>query len=206
MDQQQLKAKQEELERLRSQLAQLEREVAGGAQAPWRPTGYYTAYYATTGFMLGIFGAAASLLFNVIGAALVGKYPLELIRVYLTFPLGERALKIESGLALVIGCCLYLGTGMVLGVVFHLLLTRFASRAGLGQRLILAAVFSILLWLINFYGILNWLQPLLLGGNWIVEQVPWWVAALTHLSFGLTMAVVYPWGLYEPYRLQTEQS
>ncbi|MFM2096296.1 MAG: hypothetical protein RIS70_3420, partial [Planctomycetota bacterium] len=26
----------------------------------------------------------------------------------------------------------------------------------------------------------------------------------THLVFGWTMAIVYPWGLYQPYRLQTE--
>ena len=36
-----------------------------------------------------------SLLFNVIGAPLAGKSPLELIRVYLTFPLGEKALELD---------------------------------------------------------------------------------------------------------------
>jgi hypothetical protein len=31
-----------------------------------------------------------------------------------------------------------------------------------------------------------------LGGRWISELVPWWVAGLTHLAFGWTIALVYP--------------
>ena len=61
-------------------------------------------------------------------------------------------------------------------------------------------------WLVNFYGILSWLQPLLFGGRWIVEQIPWWVAALTHLVFGWTMLIVYPLGRYTPYRLRVRES
>ena len=64
------------------------RSTAEEAAAGWQPSGYYTAYYATAGFLLGSFGAMASLLFNVIGAPIAGKSPLELIRIYLTFPLG----------------------------------------------------------------------------------------------------------------------
>jgi hypothetical protein len=211
MDDTERTAKIAELERLRAEARQLEDQLERAAEQPWRASGYYAAYYATAGFMLGMFGAAASLLFNIIGATLFGKHPLELIRVYLTFPLGERALSLSAedgraGLLLALGCCLYLGTGMLLGVPFHMLMTRFAAGASLVPRLIWATVFSLLIWLINFYGILNWLQPLLFGGNWIVEQIPIWVAVLTHLSFGLTMALLYPLGLYEPYRLQTEHT
>ena len=65
-------------------------------QHGWQASGYYTAYYATAGFLLGIFGAMASLLFNVIGAPIAGKTPLELIRVYLTFPLGETSSRIDQ--------------------------------------------------------------------------------------------------------------
>jgi hypothetical protein len=49
------------------------------------------------------------------------------------------------------------------------------------------------------------LQPLLFGGNWIVEQIPWWVGALTHLVYGWTMVVVYPLGRYVPYHRQTDR-
>ena len=45
--------------------------------------------------------ALASLLFNVVGASLFDKHPLRLIQVYLTFPLGEKALGDDfSGFAL----------------------------------------------------------------------------------------------------------
>ena len=55
------------------------------------------------------------------------------------------------------------------------------------------------LWIVNFYLVLSWLQPVLLGGNWIVRLVPFWVAALTHLAFAWTMYVVEHWGSFVPY-------
>jgi hypothetical protein len=202
----QLAAMEQEVQQLREELA------ADTAPAHWRPTGYYTAYYATTGFLLGMFGAATSLLANIVGSLVWSSLrgepqnPLRLIQVYLTFPLGEAALKIDTGITLAIGCCLYLATGMLYGMIFQLLLTRFTSNATLGGRLVFVTGLSLAVWLINFYGILWWLQPLLFGGRWIVDEVPWWVAALTHLVFGWTMVVVYPWGLYIPYQPQTEKT
>ena len=211
-----LETKQQELERLRAQAQQLEAEIVKEqAEKGWRPSGYYTAYYATAGFVLGIFGAMASLLFNVIGAPIAGKTPLELIRVYLTFPLGEKALELSSagqggyavgdGVILAIGCCLYLGTGMLLGIPVYLALTRFAAKGGLIARLAVATVVSLAIWAFNFYAVLSWLQPLLVGGdpgNWITNPkfLPWWVAAATHLVFGWTIALLYSWGAYTPYR------
>jgi hypothetical protein len=208
--------KRQELERLRAQVEQLEAEIIREeAEQGWRATSYYTAYYATAGFMLGIFGAMASLLFNVIGAPIAGKSPLEIIRIYLTFPLGAQALELArseqnvyavgDGLILAIGCCLYLGTGMLLGIPVYLALTWFAARGGLAMRLAVASVVSLVIWAFNFYAILSWLQPLLIGGdpgNWITNPnyLPWWVAAATHLVFGWTIALLYPLGEYTPYR------
>jgi hypothetical protein len=206
MDDTERTAKIAELERLRAEARQLEDQLERAAEQPWQASGYYAAYYATAGFVLGMFGAAASLLFNVIGATLFGKHPLELIRVYLTFPLGERALTLSAerrSIRLAPGRgvlpCTW-GPAMLLGVPFHMLMTRFAS-GGAGSATSLGDGFLLLMWLINFYGILIWLQPLLFGGNWIVEQIPIWVAMLTHLSFGVTMGLLYPLGLYKPYRL-----
>ncbi|MGE0609395.1 MAG: hypothetical protein AB7O62_20050 [Pirellulales bacterium] len=199
-----------ELDQLRGRVTQLEQQLVPGRRQPtdWR-SGFYASYYATTGFMLGMVAAALSLLLNVVGSMMfpglqgADAHPLHLVRVYLTFPLGERALSIDSGLTLAIGCCLYLGTGAVLGMLFNLALHRWASRP-LARRLALASALAVAVWLINFYGILSWLQPLLFHGNWIVELVPWWVAALTHLVFGWTMALVYPWGEFNPYRTTSE--
>ena len=121
--------KVQELEELRARVRDLETEVEAEKTAgEWPPKGFYAEYYATTGFILGMFGAAISLLSNVIAAPIVGKSPLELIRIYLTFPLGGKALELASGtqdvfaigdgVILAIGCCLYLGTGMLIGVPF----------------------------------------------------------------------------------------
>ena len=205
MDNATRKAKATELEELRKRIATLEGEL-GDAPVHWQASGHYTAYYATTGFMLGAFGALTSLLFNIVGASASGLAPLKLIQVYLTFPLGEKAINpgMDSGIALAIGCCLYIATGMLLGIPFQLAMSRLAPQGNLVKRLIVATVLGLLLWGINFYGILAWLQPLLFDGRWIVDEIPPWVAVSTHLVFAWTMAVVYPWGTYVPYRRQTE--
>lgn len=202
--------KKRQLDELRQRVATLERELDNNQEvgsAAWGGR-YYLAYYATTGFFLGMIGACTSLLFNVVGSVAVGQHPLQLIKVYLTFGLGERALSadVDNGLILVVGVCLYLGTGMLLGVPFQVILTRFAAQASFTGRLLVASLVALAIWVINFYGIISWLQPLWFGGNWILTSIPVWVAILTHLVFGWTMALIYPWGLYEPYRVQTEES
>lgn len=205
--------KLQELAELRERVQVLEHELAANeSQGQWPPKGFYLEYYATSGFMLGMFGAMISLLANVIGAPIAGKSPLELIRVYLTFPLGEKALQLASqqgdvyvigdGVILAVGCCLYLATGMLLGVPFFVALVRLTEGKSLGARLAVATVLSLVLWAINFYGILSWLQPALIGGNWISNPaiLPTWVAAVTHLVFGWTLALLYPLGRFQAYQ------
>ena len=205
LNQQQL----QELEELRSEVQRLEAELNySPSNQAWPPKGFYLEYYATTGFILGMIAASASLLINVIGAPIAGKSPLELIRIYLTFPLGEKALQLASGgkdlyvigdgLILAMGCCLYLGTGMLLGVPFFIGLGWLTEGRSTGFRLLVATGFATLMWLVNFYVILSWLQPLLFGGSWIVDAniLPPWVALTTHLVFGWTLALLYPWGKF----------
>jgi hypothetical protein len=215
-----LAAKRARLADLRAQTARLEAELDGAVDAgldggaekrvDWAGQGYYLTYYATSGFFLGIVGALASLMFNIIGATLAGKDPLQLIRVYLTFGLGGKALDpaFNDSLALAMGCVLYIATGMLLGVVFQVILGRYAAKVGILPRLVWASAIAVVVWLVNFYGLISWIQPLLFGGTWIVDNtlLPWWVALATHLVFGWTMAVIYPWGEFHPYRLQTEES
>jgi hypothetical protein len=192
--------------------SELESESLSEAAGEWARKGYYLTYYATAGFFLGMVAALVSLMFNIIGASVAGENPLQLIKVYLTFGLGGRALDpaFDSGLALAMGCVLYIATGMLLGIIFHVVLTRYASQAGLLGRLLWASAIAVAVWLVNFYALLSWVQPLLFGGNWITSTdpvyLPWWVALATHLVFGWTMALIYPWGLFVPYRPQAEQS
>jgi hypothetical protein len=205
-----VEALQQELAHLRQRVDQLEQAAveAQPLSREWTRR-YYLSYYATTGFFLGMIGAVTSLLFNIVGAALMGLHPLQLIRVYLTFGMGERALRLQlkggdEGLALIVGINLYIATGMLLGVLFQVVLSRLAERASLGKRLLIASILALAVWIVNFYLLLSWLQPWLFGGNWIVSEIPWWVGALTHLVFGWTMAVVYPLGAYEPYQVRMD--
>ena len=205
-----VEALQQELERLRRRVDQLEEEQvqAQPLSRDWTRR-YYLSYYATTGFFLGMFAAMASLLLNVVGAWLAGLHPLQLIRVYLTFGMGERALALQlkggdEGLALIVGIKLYLVTGMLLGIVFQVVLSRLADRETLPKRLLIASLLGLVVWIVNYYLLLSWIQPLLFGGNWILTEIPWWVGALTHLVFGWAMAVLYPLGKYEPYQVRTD--
>lgn len=213
-------AKRETLKTLKEQVAVLEADLAAGEiPAAWRPESFYSAYYATTGFVLGGFAAMASLLFNIVGSVVAGKYPLEIIRVYLTFPLGERALPlgeqsgsspfvIDDGMILALGCCLYIGTGMVLGSLFHCVIARFAEGKSALVRIAWGTALGAVVWCVNYYMILSWLQPVLFGGNWITngQYLPWWVALATHIVFGWTMAVLEPFGAYVPYKRPTDES
>lgn len=208
MDPEQRQRLEKEIAELRERLTELESELEPERQ--WPPEGYYGTYHGTTGFVLGGIAAIASLLFNVVGSLAIKQHPLRLIQVYLTFPLGEKALSndFNTGIGLAIGCCLYIATGMVLGIVFQMAIARFIPNGSLGQRLGFATLLGIVVWAINFYGILSWLQPLLFGGDWIVngQYLPSWVAGLTHLVFAWTMALLYPWGAFVPYRPQTEMA
>ncbi len=214
-----LKQKQLELTQLKQKVASLEAEVSTAtASDQWNHDKFYGTYYGTVGFVFGGFAAMASLLFNVVGSTIAGKHPLEIIRVYMTFPLGEKALAlatsegtkmvISDGVILALGCCLYIGTGTVLGVLFHWVICRFALKASLAPRLLWGTALAGAMWIVNFYGILSWLQPALFGGNWITngEYMEWWVALATHLVFGWTMALIAPLGAFEPYKRPTEQT
>jgi hypothetical protein len=179
-------------------------ELADATIAPpqlWEEPGYCGSRYAMAGFWLGALAGCTSLVVNVVGSVLwpaisgEAQHPLRMIQVYLTFPLGETALALDSGVALALGCLLYIATGMIYGLLFELALSQLIPNAALGGRLLACSVLVLLIWAVNFYGILAWLQPLVFGGRWIVELIPWWVGALTHLVFGWTMALLYPLGI-----------
>jgi hypothetical protein len=196
--------KRRELERLYEEARRLEGELQAGLESEsgshWPPRGYYTIYHMMVGMLLGFVGASASLLFNVVGSLVTGQHPMRIIQVYLTFPLGAEALTMQSGVAMGVGTCLYLATGTLYGVAFHLVMSRWFEGAPAGRRFAAASCLGIGLWIVNFYGILSWLQPMTLGGNWIVTLVPFWVAAATHLVFAWSMLVLEQWGSFVPYR------
>lgn len=197
-------SKLEEIDALRTRLGELEREVSTlSGRDVWTPPQFYAAYEMMGGMVLGLIAAAASLLLNIVGAAMLGKHPLELIRVYLTFPLGESALTLEHGFALAAGVCLYLGTGMFGGIPIHMILSRYFKTASFGTRFVVATILGVGVWVVNYYGIIAWAQPALIGGNWIVERIPILVAVLTHVVFAWTIFLLSRWGQFVPQNTRT---
>jgi len=172
-------------------------------QSVWPPPGYYLLWHVVIGMVLGGIGATVSLLANALGAPLFGERSLQLIRVYLTFPMGARALEAETGLVVFVGVCLYLGTGAILGVGFHLLMSTIFATASSVKRFVISTLIGLALWIVNYYLILSWLQPMLQGDNWIVRLIPFWVAALTHLAFVWTMFLGEFWGKFETNEVRT---
>jgi len=186
------------IEKHRAEIARLEAEQAAENSASNRqPSGFYLTWHVMIGLVLGALAAAVSLAANFLGAPLFGRRALDLIRTYLTFPMGERALALDSATVLTIGCALYLVTGALLGILFHLVLVTYFESASPGRRFLVSTVLGLALWVGSFYLVLSWLQPMLLGGNWIVAGVPWWVGMSTHLAFAWTMAAAESWGHFE---------
>jgi hypothetical protein len=176
------------------------RPVEDSPTPGWPPDRYYLLWHVLVGLTLGGIGALVSFAANALGAPLFGVHPLQLIRVYLTFPMGARALEADQGLILTVGATLYHVTGGLFGIAFHLMMTLFLDQASWAKRFVVATAFGIGLWIFNFYLVLSWLQPLLLGGNWIVRSIPPWVGALTHVTFAWTMLAGEVWGRFEAYR------
>ncbi len=163
----------------------------------WPPKTFYWWYHITTGSILGGFGAIASLFFNIVGSVIFDKSPFELIKIFMTFPMGGSALTSNSETVLIIGIILYIVTGSFYGVIFEVIMARYFKTASKGSRVIAAMGIGVAIWIINFYGILSWLQPMLFDGNWILQMIPFWVALLTHLVFALTMVLIGEWGHFE---------
>jgi hypothetical protein len=181
-------------------IRELESAEAAAAPPAWPPRGYYVLWHVVVGITLGGFAALVSLGANAIGAPLLGEHPLQLIRVYLTFPMGAAALAAEKGLVLTIGCGLYLATGALYGIAVHMVMSLFFAEAPGVVRFGIATAIGLAIWIVNFYLVLSWLQPLLLGGNWIVAMIPWWVGALTHLAFVWTIFLGESFvGRFQPY-------
>ena len=178
-------------------IKRLEVEATAQPTDARQPKGFYLIWHLVVGITLGGLGALVSLAFNMIGAPLFGEPALKLIRVYLTFPMGERALIGEEGMVLSVGAGMYLLTGAIYGIGFHLFLRNFRDKGRL-RLFLVSTVLGLAVWVVNFYLILSWLQPLLLGGRWIVEEIPFWVAAATHLAFAWTIWIGEAWGRVEP--------
>lgn len=201
-----LAQQQAELERQRRALEELEERVSQMADKPqksWYRSGFYTSFYVIAGLMFGALAAWVSLAFNVVGAWAIYGDPFRLLRVYATFFGGPAALTgQDAGVAILLALILHSATGAVVGAPIHVVYSRYVADSGIQKRLLTGVVLGVIMWLVNFYAILSWLQPMVSGGNYIIENIPVWVAALTHISFTLTMLVLQPYWAFDPSRVQ----
>lgn len=188
------------IEQHRQAISRLEQELARDqtSVAVWPPPGFYATYYLVAGLMLGTMGAINSFLFNLVGSFVVNQDPMLLLRVLGTFFIGESALTTHDMTFLMLVMLTHLSVGAVAGAIFHLVLNLLWPRlSGLGLLLV-SAGFGVLLWVVTFYGVIAWLQPMLVGQAYILQMMPVWVALLTHVVYGMTLGLLQPMGRFVP--------
>jgi hypothetical protein len=196
-----------QIEQQRATLRELEARLVAIAATPppapqrrgWPPKGFYLTYYVVGGILIGILGSVTSFLVNVLGSLVLKQDPLLFLRVYGTVFLGEKALVTDDLSFFMLVAVVHFSVGAAAGAVFHVLVNFFVpDRAGL--QIGLGLLYGLLLWVVNFYVVIAWLQSDVFGHAYVLHLMPAWVAALTHLVYGLTLGILQPLGRFVPYR------
>ena len=188
-----------EIERHRAAILALESRLGDAPSAPWPPAGFYLTFYVVAGTMIGILGSLVSFAFHVVGSVLISQDPLRLLRVYGTVFLGARALTTDDLNFFMLVAVVHFSVGALAGAVFHVLV-NYLVPGRTGAQIALGALYGVAMWLVNFYVVIAWLQPRLVGEAYVLELMPAWIAALTHVIYGVTLGVLQPLGRFVPYR------
>jgi len=186
-----------EIESHRRRIEALEADLhATEHPAGWIPERFYLAYHALAGIIIGAIAAWAALAMNALGSQLIHGDPFRLMRYYATiFTGGIEETNRASVLVMAIG--MHTITGAMCGAPIHVVFSRFFPRRPLPSRAAWGAGLGTVMWLVNLYAILSWLQPLLVG-KFYINEIPFWVAALTHIAFTVTVLLVQPLGTFDP--------
>lgn len=187
------------IEQHRAAIARLEADLGQPVSPSWPPAGFYFTFYIVAGLILGILGSTTSFLFHVVGSLLVNQNPLLFLRVYGTVFLGSKALTTEDLNFFMLVAAVHFSVGASAGAVFQVLISRFVPDRPFVQ-IAWGAAYGLLMWIVNFYLVLSWLQPVLVGQPFVLQLMPAWVAALTHVIYGLTLGVLQPLARFVPYR------
>lgn len=192
-----------EIAKHREAIARLEarlEEIEGPKPAdPWPPEGFYLTYYVVAGLMLGVLGSLTSFLMNVGGSILVDQDPLLFLRVYGTVFLGKEALVTSDLNFFMLVAVVHFSIGAVAGAVFHVLVSLYTPEKAI-VTVGLGAVYGLVMWVVNFYVVIDWLETSLYGQAYVLELMPAWVAALSHMIYGVTLGALQPLGRFVPYR------
>ena len=186
------------LRALESELLELEASAGGET---WRPERFYLAYYVLAGMVLGMVAAWVGLGLNVLGAMALGMDdPLKLLRVYSTIIRGADTESSREAVVLAFAIGLHTITGMFCGAPIHVVLSRWFPKTNLVKRIVVGVVLGLIMWIVNFYCLLSWIQPLFTGAetSYIVENIPWYVAAGTHVAFTTTIVLLQPLAVFTP--------
>ncbi len=193
-----------EIARHRRSISDLESRLAATGVVrdahPWPPPGFYFTFYVVVGAILGILGSLASFLFNVFGSLVVNQDPYRILRVYGTVFLGQEALTTDNLNFFMLVAVVHFSVGALAGAVFHVGLNRLFPAASTMRQIGLGVAYGLLMWFVNFYLVLWWLEPALVGQAYVLELMPVWVAALTHIVYGVTLGLLQPLGQFTPYR------
>jgi hypothetical protein len=189
----------QEIERHRAALVALEDQLGDSVAVTWPPAGFYLTFYVVSGAIIGILGSLTSFVFHVIGSLIVRQDPLLFLRVYGTVFLGAKALTTDDLNFFMLVAVVHFSVGASAGAVFQVLVNWLIPDRPI-LSVVFGAVYGLLMWVVNFYVVLSWLQPLLVGQAFVLELMPIWVSALTHLIYGLTLGILEPLGRFVPYR------
>lgn len=188
-----------ELEQHRAAIARLEGELAGDEKAlSWPPAGFYLTYYVVAGATIGILASLTSFACHVIGSLINHQDPLLFLRVYGTLFLGPTALTTDDLNFFMLVAVVHFSVGATAGAVFLVLSNRYLPER-MSLLLVFGALYGLLMWIVNFY-VISRLQPLLWGQSFVLDLMPAWVAAGTHIVYGLTLGILQPLGRFVPYR------
>lgn len=191
----------QEIEKIEAQLRHLERDE----RSAWPPRQFYTTFYVVVGMILGIMGSLASFFFNVVGSMFIDQDPMMLIRIFGTFFRGQEALTTDDQSFIMLVLMVHFTVGAVGGAIYHLAVNRRWADRSYGYKILLGAGWGLAIWIVNFYLVLSWLQPLLVGEAFILKMIPFWVAALTHVVYGLILGILQPIGRFVPYSQPREE-
>ncbi len=187
------------IEQHRAAIIELEAQLQEPVSRSWPPVGFYLTFYIVAGVTIGVLGSVTSFAFHFIGSLLVKQDPLLFLRAYGTVFLGAKALTTDDLNFFMLVAVVHFSVGAGAGAVFQVLISWFVPNRPLLQ-IVLGAAYGLLMWVVNFYVVIAWLQPLLVGEAFVLQLMPAWIAALTHLIYGLTLGVLQPLGRFVPYR------
>ena len=193
-----------EIAQHRAAIAELEEQLGipdvDVAERPWPPPGFYFTFYVVVGAILGVLGSLTSFLFNVFGSLVIDQDPYRVLRVFGTVFLGQEALTTDNLNFFMLVAVVHFSVGALAGAVYHVAVNYFFPGKSWGWHLAAGAAYGVLMWIVNFYLVLTWLEPALVGQAFVLEYMPAWVAALTHIVFGVTVGALQPLGHFTPFQ------